>query len=331
MQRRRSTILLLSLLGVTSVLIIVSLFVLLGATSRVALSHRVPQGESLKYHIVMIGRRTDSPFSREIYQGAVDSASSLNAVVELIGPVNDADRTTFAEYMDYAIAARASGIISFVVDELSMLEPIRQAASKGIPVVTLENDAINSPRQSFVGVSSYELGRLLGNLVLDAAGESARVVVLLDNEVASSPENIMLSSMREAVQKNAGIRIIPMGISYRSEIVVDETIRRIILNDPEIDVIVSLSVEDTLRVTQAVIDLNRSDRVSIIAFRESEEILEFVRKGLIHAAVVIDAKQMGRRAMEAMVEFLEKKHANDYIITDMHVVTKQNLAGFLDD
>ena len=49
------------------------------------------------------------------------------------------------------------------------------------------------------------------------------------------------------------------------------------------------------------------------------------RKGIVRSVVVIDAEQMGGKAVEAMLELLETKHANDYVITDMHVITRENL------
>jgi ABC-type sugar transport system substrate-binding protein len=95
-----------------------------------------------------------------------------------------------------------------------------------------------------------------------------------------------------------------------------------------LDVIVSLRVEDTMLAAQSLIELNQTNRVSVVSFRESPEIYEYLRKGIVSAVVVVDARQMGRRAIESLVEYLDTGHTNDYVITDMHVVNAENLGVY---
>jgi len=163
---------------------------------------------------------------------------------------------------------------------------------------------------------------MLGGLIYEAAGPSGNAVILLDEGAMKSSENIMLASIQEAIQSYPDLHVSQLGFNNTKVIRNEEIIRQRILNDTTLNVIVCLNVEDTMRVAQAVVDLNRSDTITIIAFRENKEIIDYVRKGLIYAVVVIDAKQMGAKAAEAMLEFLDTKHANDYVITDMHVVKR---------
>lgn len=46
-------------------------------------------------------------------------------------------------------------------------DKIDEAVADGIPVVTLMNDAVHSKRQTFVGVSDYQLGSAYGEKVAD--------------------------------------------------------------------------------------------------------------------------------------------------------------------
>ena len=148
------------------------------------------------------------------------------------------------------------------------------AQQKGIPVLTLENDPFHELRQSFVGISSYDLGSRFGNLVYMCGGSTARVLVILDSTVVKTYERIFLSSLQESVSLYEGIKIFTLGKGDTQSFAYEESIRHRIMEDPNLDVIICLNVEDTMRVTQAVIDLNQSTRISILAFRESPEILE---------------------------------------------------------
>ncbi len=330
MPARKTTALFIILLVITASLVLISTFLLIRVSTRAAGVVRQKQGEPYKYHIMMIGERIDSAFWQEVYAGASEEGSRNSAIIELVGPASDADNKTPDEYINYAIDARVDGILAFINDKPATRQSLLTAASKGIPVITLENDVLNTSRESFVGVSSYELGKLLGGLIHEAAGEVGNALVLINDVTMKSSGNIMLSSIQEAIQSYPSLHVSPIGFNNSSrDSGYEELIRQRILNDTNLEVIVCLNVEDTMRVAQTVIDLNKSDRIAIIAFRESKDILDYVRKGIVYAVVVIDARQMGMKAAASMFEFLETKHANDYVITDMHVVKKETVEEYL--
>jgi len=328
---RRSGIVLGFLLIITAILIAASVAVLVSVTRRTLREQRPGTDEFFRYHLVLIARRTDSPFWQEVYQGAREAGLASGAVVELSGPENDAERTSIEEYMDYAVMARASGIISYIRDSQQASVSIQQAAEHGIPVVTLENDALGSVRRSHVGISSYELGKIFGTLTATTLEFGGKALVILDNKVPLFATNLMLSSMREQLAGQKNIELQPLSVSNGWYLSPDEVIRRALINDTEINLVVTLTIEDTIRVTQAVIDLNRSNHISILSFRESPEILDYVRKGLIQTVVAIDARQMGRMAVELMIEYLETGHTNDYVLTNLFKIDLTNIEEHRDD
>jgi ribose transport system substrate-binding protein len=316
------------LLGITAALIVGSAFLQLRVGVNAAKTSRIDPGKEYGLYVMLIAERIDSPFWQMVYAGALEAAEELDCVVELSGPLSGADRRSTDEYLDYAIAARVDGILCYVHDDAQTRANLALAAKKGIPVVTLENDSVSSPRISFVGVSSWELGKLLGEQLVRTGGNSSRALVLTDGSAWKSSENIMLSGMREAVRQFSGISVVPLGSADFSGSGFEEAVRRRIMEDMSLDVIVSLRVEDTMLAAQSLIELNQTNRVSVVSFRESPEIYEYLRKGIVSAVVVVDARQMGRRAIESLVEYLDTGHTNDYVITDMHVVNAENLGVY---
>lgn len=64
--------------------------------------------------------------------------------------------------MNMSIASNVDGIILQYSGEQGLESKIDEAVQKGIPVVTVMGDAVHSKRQSFVGVSDYQLGSAYG-------------------------------------------------------------------------------------------------------------------------------------------------------------------------
>lgn len=325
MHTRKSTLTLAALLALTVLLLAVSAILLVRIGTRAADVTKKREHSEFDWHIMMVAKRMDSPFWISVYEGGRTEGLRRKAVIELVGPSSDADRQTAPFWIDYAVAARVDGILAYLSDDEDTRSSLALAARRGIPVIALESDTIPEARQSFVGVNSFELGRVLGGLIREAVGVSGDALVFLDEAAGYGPENIMLSAIRDTLRASPLIRVTPMVAESPSGAGFESAIRQRLLEDRTTDAVVCLNVEDTMRVAQALIDLNRTDQVSIIAFRDSPEILEYVRKGIVRSVVVIDAEQMGGKAVEAMLELLETKHANDYVITDMHVITRENL------
>ncbi|ULQ60862.1 substrate-binding domain-containing protein [Brucepastera parasyntrophica] len=323
---RKLTLLVLFLIF-AAVLILFSAVLLLWNTIPVKEAARWPTDNPPAYYIVMIGRRIDTPFWQRVYAEARTAAEEHNMIIEFIGPSSDADRNQIDEYMNYAVAARADGILSYINDSSSIREVLEFAGKKGIPVVVLENDTVTGSRQSFVGISSYELGKNLGTLILEAGGENSTVLVLPDTSSSRTSGMIMMSGIQETLREYPKIEISVDGSEQAGSSAYEQFIRNRIMTDDDLDIIVTLNVNDTMRAAQAVIELNKMDDISIIAFRENENILEYVRRGIIYAVVVPDAEQIGRRAVEVMHEFLEKKYTNDYVITDMYIIYQDTDSG----
>ncbi len=326
MHTRKTAILITLLISITLCLLLISTVLLLRIGTRAADVALREADSDFRWHLVMIAKRTDSPFWRSVYEGAREEGIARGAAVELVGPSSDADKRTDAFWLDYAVAARANGALSYLFDSPETREALALANRRGIPVISLESDTVPDARQSFVGVNSFELGKLLGSIIVESVDKTGTALVLLEDADGHGPEAIMLSAIRDTVRSRSSITVLPFDTAGGTE-GFEASIRQRLLEDRNLDAVVCLNVEDTMRAAQAVIELNQADRVSIIAFRESKEILDFVRKGVVRSVVALDAAQMGRKAVDAMIELLETGHANDYVITDMHVLDRRNLAA----
>ena len=95
-------------------------------------------------------------------QGAEKWARETDSLLELKGSSMSSLQYTKLDYMNVSIASRADGIILQYSGEDGLEDKIDEAVADGIPVVTLMNDAVHSKRQTFVGVSDYQLGSAYG-------------------------------------------------------------------------------------------------------------------------------------------------------------------------
>ena len=155
---------------------------------------------------------------------------------------------------------------------------ISDARDKGIPVVTIMTDAYDSKRNSFVGASSYDVGRELGNQILHTINEKARpvsnIMILLSTEDTRSSQHTMyLAIMEEENIKTFWWKNISRACLHDStSSSTDETIRDIFINmDNNADIMVCLSDDRMSSAYQAAVEYNKVGKFDIM------EELRFIR------------------------------------------------------
>lgn len=289
-----------------------------------------------RYHYVMIINNLDSQFWNDVYQSVRQEAALHDAYVELKGR-NQSSQYTAVDFMDMSIAAKVDGILLEFTGEENLEERINEAAAKGIPVVTILNDAPSTDRKSYVGINSYELGQEYGNQILKilpSDSQKARVMVLLhDNSIDSNQSQIFNQiNNRMITSRESGGRIkveeskIPSGRAFEAE----EIVRNLFQNPQgPPDIIVCMDEVDTEAVYQAVIDYNSVGKTQVIGYYKSRAALEAVRKGTMAMTLCIDTSQMGKYSVQALTESIHDGRTNSFYSVDLQFVTKENAPDFM--
>ena len=195
--------------GLSLKLVMVFVLLLAVITAGIFITMRVLMGQignasadssarTYKRHYAFIHTSGDDDLWDNIYAGALESGRELDAYVEHYGEdlTVDYDRN---ELIDIAIHSSVDGIIIDGDAEPETAAAIDRAAAAGIPTVTVFSDCADSERISFVGFSSYAIGRQVGaELVKHYTGNVLSVSVVMDNAHASSSQDLIASGIADA-------------------------------------------------------------------------------------------------------------------------------------
>lgn len=288
-----------------------------------------------RYHYVMIIDNLDSQFWNDVYQSVKEEAAQYDAFVELKGKNQSSEYSTL-DFMDMSIAAKVDGILLEFTGEQMLEERINEAARKGIPVVTILNDAPNTERKSYVGINSYQLGQEYGSQILkilpDHDGITRVMMLLHDNSIDSNQAQIFnqINNRMVTTKENADrIKVeeirIPSGRAFESE----EIVRNLFQNaQGPPDVIVCMDEVDTEAVYQAVIDYNRVGKTQVIGYYKSKATLEAVEKGTMAMTLCIDTSQMGKYSVQALTESIKDGRTNSFYSVDLQFVTEEQVQEY---
>ena len=185
-----------------------------------------------------------------------------------------------------------------------------------------------SKRQSFVGVSDYQLGSVYGEKVAEYVTEDTEsILILLKKNIDDMNQSQIYTQISNAVQAKAGpsqnIQITGKNLRLTGTFETEEAVTDIFQQRDKVpDILVCMDEETTECARQAVLDFNLAGKVTIIGYYSSEDILTAVEKGVISVTCDVDTEQLGRYSIEALTAYQKDGRTNSYYNVDINFLDK---------
>lgn len=290
-------------------------------------------GNTYRYHLAFISESTSDDFWDSVYESAREAGREADIYVERFGQ-NLSISYSLDEQMQMAIAANVDAILLEPTGNEATTDLINLAQEKGIPVGTLYRDQLGSNRYNFTGVNSVSLGYEYGKLALSCASDSDSSVMVLFDENENIAERRLLTAgiSRALTEGRSGLQLDNKQIKESNSFDAEEDIRRFVKDyHNRIDIIICTTVLQTQYVSQAAIDMNYVGDFKIIGFYQNPSVLEALKNNVISANLVIDARQMGEKAIENLAEYLQYQHSSDYSQVDAYAIDKEDAIRLLQE
>ncbi|MCH4888539.1 sugar ABC transporter substrate-binding protein [Acidaminobacter sp. JC074] len=287
--------------------------------------------EDIKYHIMMILNEDDETYSESFYAGVETAASTNHISVETILIGEDEYLKEVVDRMDMAMYARVDGIIVHAYNNQDIIDKINQASEMNIPVITLNENLGETKRISFAGNNRYSIGLNVGKTIADITSGRGRIAVInrLDYSFSSGAESLLSLGMNEVFDNYSDLKI---GLIRQTEqgVLSAETIATEILDDyPEIDGIYCSDSKSTLGIVQVLIDRNRVNDFTVIGFGDDDEILQYIRSGVIKGTIVTDNEAVGIASIVAFHDYVETGIAKSDFLPSIMMIDQSNLDAYI--
>ncbi len=230
------------------------------------------------------------------------------------------------EEMDKAIAAKVDGIITNIPVNDTMHSYIERACNSSIPVITIENDLPGSKRISFIGTNSYAYGVNAGKLLARATGGKARTAFFKNSDTGKF--NLKNQGFQNTLKDNPGMEARMFNVKDPSIIEYTNAAQSIFVNYPDIDSFFCSDPESTLGTVRAMIEFNKTNSV-VIGSGDSNEILKYIKNGIIYASLVEDPYSIGYLSVESMLKFKKGESISESVNPDVIVISKENIDAML--
>lgn len=280
------------------------------------------------------------PYWQTAAAGFKQAAAQYGVTARVDGP-DGYDAKAEADTLTKAIAAKPAGILISVADVATVQPGINAAVSAGIPVITVDSDAVGSRRLYFIGTNNLEAGRLGGREVIAKLGGRGNVVFFTIAGQNNMDER--LKGFKDVFSTRPEIKIVDVVDIKNDPVSAFDKVQQYmaLTGDKKINAYVCLDSASGKPVADAVAR-DKSGQI-VVTWDVSQDTLNAINAGTIDATVAQKPYTMGFVGLKALDEVyhyppkdLTKDYAADpfsqyptFVDTGTSLVDKNNVDLYL--
>jgi ribose transport system substrate-binding protein len=256
--------------------------------------------ETKKDEYYMIATNVKLPYWQTVANGFNKAAAQYKVAAKVVGP-DSYDPVGELDALQRAVREKPAGILISVADVSTLQREIDAAVQEGIPVITIDSDALISRRLYFIGTNNLDAGRLGGSRLIEKLGTKGNVVVFTIPGQPNTEER--LRGFKEALAAQPGIKIADIeDIKGDATIAFDKAQRYLALTGPQkIDAIVCLEAVSGKPAADAIKRANLHDR-ELIVWDADPGTLDAIKDGTIDATIAQKPYTMGYFGLKLLYE-----------------------------
>lgn len=285
-----------------------------------------------KIEIALIVKATDSGFWQKVITGGkAFDADNDNVTVTIYGPASEADADESITILENVISSEPDAIVIATNAGEGAVAAIEDAASKGIPVITVDTKIPSDKVTSHLATDNILGGSLAAEAMvkeLNAAGIELKGKIAIVAAVAGIDTIIerdggFSDKMAELAPE---IEILtPVYVNNEIEKALTET-EQIITRDG--DTLIGIYADNNHTgdgVGRAVKQASLQDSVIVIAYDDDQEEIDFLEEGVIKTLIIQDQYNMGYSGCEYAIKAINGEELPSFVDTGVKVTTKDDL------
>jgi len=259
------------------------------------------------------------------HTGVEQAAAAYGLIVYWNAPMREDDVQGQIDILTHALDKGAKGLIVSPVEALPLRISIHRALLAGTPVVVVGTDLGLSPGKKLAYVLNDErsggqmAARRVGQLL---KGQGTVAILGISNQLTSTADRAR-SLEATLAQEFPQVHVVFRSLALPTVSQEQQVAEKLLAGTSNIDAIVALTEFSTRGAYYALTEFNKTSSTHLIGF--DQNLLVPVRTGGIDSVIMQDTNQMGRAAMKLMAEELNGGAAEQYVVVQPQLVTRENI------
>ena len=262
----------------------------------------------------------NNPFFVTLKEGAEAAAGA--AGVELIVVDAQDDPAKEATNIEDLIQKGVDALLVNPTDADAIVPSIQKANEAGIPVFTIDRGAAGGEIVSHIASDNVAGGRMAGEFLCQALGESGKVVELEGIAGTSAARDRGQGFNDYMSSECTGVEIVARQTANFNRAEGLSVFENILQAQPEIAGVFAHNDEMILGAIEAAEAAGRAGEIIFVGFDAVDDAVAAVEAGSLAATIAQQPSEMGRLGVEFAVKYLNGESVEDYVPVDLALVTQ---------
>ena len=281
-------------------------------------------GGEMKYTIAVIPKGTAHQFWQAVKAGADAAGAEDKVTIVWKGPTPEDDVTNQIEVVEAQITNKVDGIVLAAVDATALVNVVKKAQEKGIPVVTIDSGIKEPITSAYIATDNVKGGMAAADTLAKEIGEKGDVGMLIFGKGSVSSDERQ-KGFEDGIKKYPKIKLVSTLEANDATKGVNAATNMLTAN-PGIVGIFAANEPNGVGTSQVLTQMKKNGVIKLVAYDSSDKELEALNNGTIQALIVQDPFQMGYKGVKTVLKAIKKEPITDKVIdSGMTVVTKANL------
>lgn len=295
-----------------------------------------PQGEvsspaapAKKLKIAVIPKGTTHEFWKSIHAGAEKAASELDVEIIWKGPQKEDDREQQIQVVQSFVSSEVDGIVLAPLDARALVNPVREAAQAGIPVVIIDSGLEAEAGKdfiSYVATDNYQGGVLGARRLAEKMGGTGNLIVLRYQEGSASTDQRERGFLETIQKEFPNIKVLSdnqyAGATTETAM---QAAQRLLSQFQDIQGFFCPNESSTFGSLRALEEDGRAGKVPFVGFDSSEKLVQALREGKIQGLTLQNPMKMGYLGVKTVVAHIRGEAVEQHIDTGAAMVTPENM------
>jgi ribose transport system substrate-binding protein len=277
-----------------------------------------------KKSIVIIGKLNDGDYWQSVKMGAEAAGKEYNVNVTYLAPQTQEDVMKQIDLIQQSYQQGMDALIYAASDDKTPSEEITKISKNHIPVISIDSKVDSSDVLSFIGADIYKTGFMAGEKILELAGMNANIAIM-SSEQGGGNELEKEKGLKDSIDKHPEARIVDTEYCNSNQKLAEELTKKMIASNKRIGGIVALDVISSVGVAKEIKKLGLDDKIKVITFDSSEEVLGLIQDGAIQATIIQNPFLMGYLSVKYAENAINGVKIPRKVNIDTHVINLDNM------
>jgi ribose transport system substrate-binding protein len=194
--------------------------------------------------------------------------------------------------LERAIATKPDGIAIDAIDVKASLPILKEAQSRGIPVVLFVSEAPEGSQIPYISNNFYDQGRILGEELLKRLNNKGKIAIIHGVPTNSAHAN-RFTALNELFKKYPDVQIVETAFDYDDVQKAQTEASRILAAHPDLDGFAVVDAAGPVGVGLALQEAGKVGKVKFVGLDDVPQLQELMRAGVLDLSIATRPRMMG--------------------------------------